>query len=406
MKNRQDYYYNIFWRSLLVIYIYAYAFSAYGYFDLLYNKNISSFTKISDNIMWYIPNILNHINGDNAKYIWGSIFFISIFLVFRKTYFVASIILWYIFVCFGLINPLTTNVGSQTLLMLLIISASVSIPFKKTDIDNKKNKNIYTKPFIFLALWINFAMYYFYSGYTKMISYAWSSGDALVLIGNHQLFRPGLMHDVYNMIPAYFKKLLSYFVILDELAVPLAFLSRNWMEKIWYSVFALQIGLLIFMNLTDIQILMLIYSLVVFDPAWIRGRENVKKIIVYYDGYCGLCHNFVKHIINLDNQNKVYFKNIQETHFMSDENYVKNGKIKSILVSDGDEVLSKTRAVLYIYDACGGIFKLLSFFIKLIPLKITDKVYDLVASNRYKVFGKKDFTCPVVSEELVYKFES
>lgn len=405
MKNRQDYNYNIFWRLLLVIYLYAYTFSGYKYFDLLYNKDFSQFTKISENIMWFIPNFLNYVSGDNAKYIWGSIFFVSLFLLFRKTSFVSYIILWYIFVCFGLISPLTTNVGSQTLLMLLVISAFVSIPYKKTDDSIKKNKNIYTKPFIFLALWINFAGYYFYSGYTKIISHGWLSGDALVLIGNHQLFRGGFIQDIYNSIPIYFKKLLTYFVALDELIVPLAFLSKNWMEKIWYSIFALQLGLLFFMNLTDIQLLMLIYSLVVFDPVWIRGKENIKKINVYYDGYCGLCHNFVKHIINLDHENKVYFKNIQDTDFMSDKKYVTNNKIKSILVMNGEEVLSKTKAVLYIYDACGGVFKVFAFFIKLIPLKISDKVYDLIASNRYKIFGKKDFTCPVVSDELAYKFE-
>lgn len=385
-----------------MIYIWTYVFSAYEYFDLLYNKNISEFTKVSENIIWFIPNILNYINGDNAKYIWGSIFFIAVFLIFRKTSFISSLLLWYIFVCFGLINPLTTNIGSQTLLMLLIISAFVGIPFKKTDTDS--NKYIYTKPFIFLALWINFAMYYFYSGYTKMISYAWSSGDALVFIGNHHLFRPGLSYDIYTKIPDYFKKLLTYFVILDELVVPLAFLGKNIMEKIWYSVFLLQLGLLFFMNLSDIQVLMLIYSLVVYDPVWIRGKKNIKKIVVYYDGHCSLCHSFVKHIINVDNQNKVYFKNIEETDFMLDEKYVTNNKIKSILVKDGDKILTKTRAVLYIYDTCGGVFKLLSFFIKLLPLRLTDMIYDIVADNRYKIFGKKDLTCPVVNEDIAYKF--
>jgi predicted DCC family thiol-disulfide oxidoreductase YuxK len=323
---------------------------------------------------------------------------ISPFILFRKTFTIAALMLWYIQACFIKTNYLTGSIGTQTLLMVLILVAFVNIPNKKTD--NLKDKNnIYTSPLMFLALWINFTIYYFYSGYTKFMSYSWQSGQTLMYLHTHLLMRQGIFSDIYSMIPMATKKNITYFVTIGELIAPLALLNIRLKEFLWYVIFIIQIGLLVFMNLTDIQLIMLIYSVMVFDPAWIRGKKHTEKIVVYYDGYCALCHGFVKQVINIDHENKIHFKAIQESE------YFEAGKdIKSILVMNNGKLLNKTDAVIFIYNAVGGIFRIFAFVMNIFPRSISDKIYDIVSGNRYNIFGKKENVCPIIEEELKSKF--
>jgi predicted DCC family thiol-disulfide oxidoreductase YuxK len=287
--------------------------------------------------------------------------------------------------------------------MILIISAFIKIPFKKTEIEATA-KNIYTSKLIFASLWINFCIYYFYSGYMKLTSYPWHTGQTLIYLNTNPIMRDGLTLTVYNLLPILVKKFMAYYIVIDQVLTPLALIHDKIRSKIWYSIVILQIGLLIFMNLTDIQVIMLIYSLMVFDPSWIRGKKIVGDIVVYYDGYCALCHDFVKHVIDIDHQNIVYFKAIQQSPLMDDLDYVCDSKINSIIVSNSGRNYQKTDALIFLYRSTGGIFRVFAFFMNLVPRIISNRVYDLISTNRYRIFGKKTETCPIVPEELDYKF--
>lgn len=401
MKNKQSYYYIIFLRLLIVVYISIYTISGYDHFDILYNKDVALYLTSLDPVLWVIPNILNYIDGNYAKYIWTLVLVMVPFVLFRKTSIFAALIIWYIEVCFIKVNPYTNNIGVQTFLMILIIIGLTRIPYKKTELVATE-ENIYTNSFVFLALWINFSIYYFYSGYTKLLAYGWYSGKALVLIDNHLLFRAGLPSEIYFKLPIVVKKFLTYFVALDEVIVPFAlFNGISLMKKIWWSVFILQLGLLFFMNLFSVQLIMLIYSLMVYDPGWKSMNLKEENITVYYDGYCALCHYYIKHIINIDLRNIVYYQPIQESAYYNPEE-----KIESILVYTKNICYKKSDAVLYIYSRIGGMFAVFAFFARLVPKNIRDIIYDKIANNRYTIFGKKDNICPIIKEDLLYKFSS
>ncbi len=403
MKNKQDYYYNIFWRLLLVVCIYLYTYFGYEHLAILYDSSVSNFTLISGKIGGVIPNILNYTEGSYTLILWSSIFFLAPFLLFRKYNFYVSLLLTYIFICFSKTDPLTNSIGTETLIMMLIISAFIKIPYKKIDIEATE-RNIHTSELIFLAMWVNFCMYYFYSGYMKLVSYSWQTGQTLIYISTNPHIRTGIALHIYNLIPDLIKKIMTYYVVFDQILTPLALLHDKIRSKIWYSIVILQIGLLIFMNLSDIQVIMLIYSLMVFDPAWILGKKVSGEILVYYDGYCALCHDFVKHVINIDNNNIVYFKPIQESLLMEDKDYVQNGKINSIVISNSGENYIKTEALIFLYRSIGGMFRVLAFFMSLAPKTLADRIYNLISTNRYRVFGKKTETCPIVPDNLNFKF--
>lgn len=66
----------------------------------------------------------------------------------------------------------------------------------------------------------------------------------------------------------------------------------------------------------------------------------------------------------------------------------------SIVYLEDQKTYFKSTAVLKIMFHLGGIWTVLSIMLSVFPLFIRDYVYDKVAANRYKIFGKKD-TCRI-----------
>jgi predicted DCC family thiol-disulfide oxidoreductase YuxK len=67
-----------------------------------------------------------------------------------------------------------------------------------------------------------------------------------------------------------------------------------------------------------------------------------------------------------------------------------------VLAADG-RLLRRSRAVLFVLAELGGLWWLLSWG-RIVPAVIADRLYDLVASVRYRVFGKLD-ACRVPTPE-------
>jgi len=68
----------------------------------------------------------------------------------------------------------------------------------------------------------------------------------------------------------------------------------------------------------------------------------------------------------------------------------------------GDKLYTKSTAALMICKQLNGLIKILFSFIVL-PKFFRDFIYDLVAENRYKLFGRKE-SCRVPTEEEKLKF--
>lgn len=57
-------------------------------------------------------------------------------------------------------------------------------------------------------------------------------------------------------------------------------------------------------------------------------------------------------------------------------------------MKDG-ELLTKSKAVIAVLNDIGGVWKVANIG-KILPEKILNSAYDMVAENRYKIFGKKE----------------
>ena len=129
------------------------------------------------------------------------------------------------------------------------------------------------------------------------------------------------------------------------------------------------------------------------------------KKIILFDGVCNLCDSAVQFVIQYDKKDSFRFVALQSDLGQEILNYIginpKN--IDSIILyNPGVAYYYKSRAALEIATDLGGFFHLGTLF-KIIPTGISDQIYDYIAKNRYKWYGKKEI-CMIPTLELKSKF--
>ena len=113
------------------------------------------------------------------------------------------------------------------------------------------------------------------------------------------------------------------------------------------------------------------------------------KSIILYDGVCNLCNKSDQFIIKTDHKKQFLFVSFQSdaaAKLLLQLNSKKT-ELNSIVLIDDDITYIKSTVVLIILKKIGGFWSLLYFF-KMVPRGVRDYIYDLIANNRYKWFGK------------------
>ncbi|CAM3936886.1 thiol-disulfide oxidoreductase DCC family protein [Flavobacterium antarcticum] len=131
--------------------------------------------------------------------------------------------------------------------------------------------------------------------------------------------------------------------------------------------------------------------------------EN-KKIILF-DGVCNLCDNAVQYVIKHDKKDVFRFVPLQSDLGKEILSYLKvdTSKMDSIILYEpGIAYFYKSDAALEIVKDLNGFLKW-SIIFKIIPSSLRNPIYDYVARNRYKWYGKKD-ACLIPTPELKEKF--
>lgn len=129
------------------------------------------------------------------------------------------------------------------------------------------------------------------------------------------------------------------------------------------------------------------------------------KNLILFDGVCNLCDGAVQYVIKNDNKNLFLFAPLQsETGNNIIEKYhIDTQKIDSIILYIPEKgVFFKSTAALKMASYLSFPAKLWAIFL-IVPNFIRNWVYDFIARNRYKWFGKKE-ECMIPTPELKSKF--
>ena len=129
------------------------------------------------------------------------------------------------------------------------------------------------------------------------------------------------------------------------------------------------------------------------------------KKIILFDGVCNLCDKSVQIIIKNDKKDDFRFVALQSELGEKIINHIKIDRTKTdsiVLYEPGYAYYYKSKAAFRIAIYLGGFYSIVSLF-RFLPSFVTDFVYDFIAKNRYKWYGKKD-QCMIPTKETLNKF--
>lgn len=126
--------------------------------------------------------------------------------------------------------------------------------------------------------------------------------------------------------------------------------------------------------------------------------------IVLFDGVCNFCDDTVQFVIKCDPFAVLRFAPLQsetgqrllETHGLSKTD------LDTMVLIDGDRCFTRSTAALEICSRLPEPWNSLRLF-RIVPRFIRDVVYNLIARNRYRWFGKKE-TCMVPTPDIRRRF--
>lgn len=123
-----------------------------------------------------------------------------------------------------------------------------------------------------------------------------------------------------------------------------------------------------------------------------------KQPIILFDGVCNLCNGTVDFLMKQDRKKQFRFAPLQsETGELLTQQFQIPENSDSVILIKSNTVYFKSDVVIEISGMLHYPWKM-GVIIKIIPKKIRDKLYDWIAKNRYRWFGKKD-TCRIPTLE-------
>ena len=126
--------------------------------------------------------------------------------------------------------------------------------------------------------------------------------------------------------------------------------------------------------------------------------------ILLFDGVCNLCKGTVQFVLKNDKKGDSMFTSLQSDvgQKILKENHFNTTEFSSIMYYRNGKLLLKSTAVLNLVRDMGGFWSFL-FPLIYIPEIIRDLIYDWVAKNRYRWFGKTE-SCMIPLPEYKERF--
>lgn len=127
-------------------------------------------------------------------------------------------------------------------------------------------------------------------------------------------------------------------------------------------------------------------------------------MVILFDGICNLCNSSVLFVIRQDTHQKFKFASLQSAYGQQQMQsfHLPPGELSTVLLIKHGKLYQKSNAALEIARNLSGLWPLIYIF-KVIPPFIRDGVYDWIARNRYRWFGKKN-ECMIATPELKARF--
>lgn len=322
----------------------------------------------------------------------------------------AAVVMAYVLACLFGRNPLISNPSLPFVGWLLLAHACLPpSPYGSRAARKRADPRggWSMPPALFAAAWIVMSLAYSYSGYTKLVSPSWVDGTALARVLSNPLARPTFLRELALGAPGVLLRIATWGALALELGfAPLA-LFRRVRPWIWAAMAGLHLGLLVLIDFAELSLGMLLLHLFTFDPRWVPARWPERRDQLFYDGTCGLCHRATRFVLAEDRSGTAFtFAPLQGETFAAAIPGEQRARLpdSAVLRTGTGDVLTRSDAVLYMLQRLGGLWRVSAAGLRLVPRTLRDRLYDLVARIRYRLFARPETACPILPADLRSRF--
>ncbi|MEO6719466.1 MAG: thiol-disulfide oxidoreductase DCC family protein [Ferruginibacter sp.] len=126
--------------------------------------------------------------------------------------------------------------------------------------------------------------------------------------------------------------------------------------------------------------------------------------IILFDGVCNFCNGAVNFVIKRDKKSAIKFGALQSEagQQLLKQHNIPITNFESFIFIEERKVYSKSTAALRVCKYLGAGWPLMYGFI-IVPVFIRNWIYDFIAKNRYKWFGKMD-SCVIPDAGIKQRF--
>ncbi|HYJ37054.1 MAG TPA: thiol-disulfide oxidoreductase DCC family protein [Chitinophagaceae bacterium] len=126
--------------------------------------------------------------------------------------------------------------------------------------------------------------------------------------------------------------------------------------------------------------------------------------IILFDGVCNYCNSIVNFIIRQDKKKIFRFAALQSKagQELLQQYQLPANNLDTFILIDGERVYDRSTAGLRLYNKLPWYWKWTQVF-WIVPRFLRDVVYNFIARNRYKWFGKKE-ECMIPSTDVISRF--
>lgn len=245
-------------------------------------------------------------------------------------------------------------------------------------------------PLVFWGAWFLMGIGYTLSGIHKAQAPSWQDGTALWHVLQSAIARDNILVQSLLGLPMWVLKLKTWGVLLLEASF-IFWCFNKWSRLIvWLAIMGMHAGILMTVDFPDLTFGVLMIHLFTFDQRWIKPvRLEEGKQILFFDGVCGLCNHVVNLLLSVTAGHTIKFTPLQGKTAAEKLGPENTQQLSTIVYWRDGKMLTKSSAVAAVLRDVGG-FWALGWAMLILPRALRDFGYDLVAANRYKMFGKRD----------------
>jgi predicted DCC family thiol-disulfide oxidoreductase YuxK len=132
--------------------------------------------------------------------------------------------------------------------------------------------------------------------------------------------------------------------------------------------------------------------------------------IILYDGVCGLCNRFVQFVLKHDFKQRFQFASLQSDfaapvlrRYGATPDDLDTMYVVLDYAQTTERLASRSEAAIVILQELGSGWSVLSTMLEWLPSGLQNWGYNVVARNRYRIFGKYD-SCPLPDQKVRGRF--